>query len=388
MKITIVGTGYVGLSLAVLLARYHEVRALDVVQSKVDMINSGKSPIKEEEIDKLLSQKGLLNLTATTDKELAYSDTELVIIATPTNYNEETRYFDVSTVNAVIKDAISYNVPIIIKSTIPVGFVDRAREEFNYKDIYFSPEFLREGRSLLDNLHPSRIVVGDKGEVGKMFSKLLADAAIKEDIPILLTNPTEAEAIKLFANTYLAMRVAYFNELDSYAMKNNLNTKDIIDGICFDPRIGQGYNNPSFGYSGYCLPKDTKQLKANFENTDVAEDLITAIVNSNVTRKVTILKDIASKGKNKIGIYKTAMKAGSDNNRSSSILDIIKYLKVCGHNVIIYEPYNDVSFLKCEVENDFKKFVEECDLIVTNRFEEELLPYKDKVYTRDIFNEN
>lgn len=388
MKITIVGTGYVGLSLAVLLARYHEVRALDVVQSKVDMINSGKSPIKEEEIDKLLSQKGLLNLTATTDKELAYSDTELVIIATPTNYNEETRYFDVSTVNSVIKDAIPYNVPIIIKSTIPVGFVDRAREEFNYKDIYFSPEFLREGRSLLDNLHPSRIVVGDKGEVGKMFSKLLADAAIKEDIPILLTNPTEAEAIKLFANTYLAMRVAYFNELDSYAMKNNLNTKDIIDGICFDPRIGQGYNNPSFGYSGYCLPKDTKQLKANFENTDVAEDLITAIVNSNVTRKVTILKDIVSKGANKIGIYKTAMKAGSDNNRSSSILDIVKYLKACGHNIVIYEPYNDVSFLKCEVENNFNKFVEECDLIVTNRFEEELLPYKDKVYTRDIFNEN
>ena len=388
MKITIVGTGYVGLSLSVLLARYYEVKALDVVQEKVDMINNGKSPIKEVEIEKLLAQKGLLNLVATTDKEVAYKNTELVIIATPTNYNEDTQYFDVSTVKEVINDAIPYNVPIIIKSTIPVGFVESARKEFNYKDIYFSPEFLREGRALLDNMHPSRIVVGDKGKIGEMFSKLLANAAIKEDIPILLTEPTEAEAIKLFANTYLAMRVAYFNELDSYALKNNLNTKDIIDGICSDPRIGEDYNNPSFGYSGYCLPKDTKQLKANFKNTNVAENLISAIVDSNDTRKLTIVNDIIAKGKLKIGIYKTAMKEGSDNNRSSSIIDIINYLKIKDRDVVIYEPYNDVSSLNCKVENDFNKFVEQCDLIVTNRFEDVLLPYKDKVYTRDIFNKN
>jgi len=388
MNITVVGTGYVGLSLAVLLSTKHRVRALDILQSKVDLINNKKSPIKDTYIENFLFSNNL-DLFATTDKTIAYEDTELVIIATPTNYDEETQYFDTSSVESVISDALNYNVPIVIKSTIPVGFVENMRKKFNSNNIYFSPEFLREGQALYDNLYPSRIIVGDKGPVGQMFSNLLKDACLADDVQILLTNPTEAEAIKLFANTYLAARVAYFNELDNYCYKNNLNTKDIITGMCLDPRIGNYYNNPSFGFGGLCFPKDSKQLLANFKKDDVQERMISAIIGSNHVRKSAIALDIKEKCPNGvIGIYKTSMKANSDNNRSAAILDIIRILINSGREVIVYEPYNDVSFLNCEVEKDFNKFIDSVDIIVANRMEDVLIPFSDKVFTRDIFNNN
>ena len=393
MKITIAGTGYVGLSLATLLARQHEVIALDIIQEKVDMINKRISPLKEEYIEKFFKEENL-NLFATTNKEFAYKNCELVIIATPTNYDEHTNYFDTSSVEDAIENVLKYNKEaiMVIKSTIPVGYVESMRYRYGVNNIYFSPEFLREGKSLYDNLYPSRIVVGDKGYVGQMFSKLLKEAAIKEDIPVLLTGPTEAEAIKLFANTYLATRVAYFNELDNYAIANRLNTEDIIKGICYDPRIGNYYNNPSFGYGGYCLPKDVKQLNANFKASKAPCSLISSISNSNEQRKKYIADLIAERTSGTIGIYKTAMKANSDNNRSSSIIDIIKQLRVgMGREVIVYDPQNDLSFLEdiwCKVYNDFDAFVSKCDIIVASRLEENLEPYRYKVFTRDIFGNN
>jgi len=387
MRITVAGTGYVGLSLAVLLAQRHEVRAFDLVQEKVDMINSGVSPIVEENITRLL-EEGKLNLKASTDKEFAYSGAELVIVATPTNYDENTQFFDTSSIDCVVEDVLKYcpEAIIMVKSTVPVGFTKSMRSKYNIDNIYFSPEFLREGRSLYDNLHPSRIVVGDKGKVGQMFAYLLKEASLDTDTPVVLMDPTEAEAVKLFANTYLAMRVAYFNELDNYATKLNLNTEDIILGASLDPRIGNYFNNPSFGYGGACFPKDTKQLKANFDRVGVANDLIKATVNSNASRKQFIANDIMNKyPEGVIGFYKTAMKANSDNNRCSSIIDVIKLIIAAGREVVAYDPANDLSYL-CKQVDTFDDFKANCAVIVTNRLEDELDGCE--VYTRDIFRKD